>query len=72
MADYTDIKLHLEKSYAELKTAKELFHKINSVKYHPNTIEETTIVNLDFEEIERRLNNILTKIDNISDDFEKE
>ena len=72
MANYTDIKLHLEKSHNELKKAKELFQKIDSVKCHPNTIEEATIVNLDFEEIERRLNNILTKINNISEDFEKE
>lgn len=71
MADYTDIQLYLEKSYEELKKAKELFKKIDSVECHPNTIEEATIVNLDFEEIERRIINIWTKVDNISNDFEE-
>ena len=71
MADYTDIQLYLEKSYEELKKAKELFKKIDLVKCHLDTIEKATMVNVDFEEIEKRLNNIREKVDYISDDFEE-
>lgn len=71
MADYTDIQLYLEKAYVELRKAKELFKKIDSTECHPNTIGKATMVNLDFEEIEKRLNNIREKIDDISDDFEE-
>ena len=71
MADYTDVRFYLEKSYEELKKAKELFKKIDLVECRPNTIEKATMVNLDFEEIEKRLNNIWEKIDDISDDFEE-
>lgn len=51
MSDYTDIRLHIEESYDELKKAEELFRTIDSPKDHPNTMIESAMIREDFDEI---------------------
>lgn len=72
MSDYTDINLHIENAYEELKKAEELFQTIDKPEYHPNTIIIAGMIREDFDEIKRKLNKIWERVDEVSDDFEEQ